>query len=348
MTRPRVLVTAVGGNVGQGVVKALRASSRNFYIVGIDMEALSAGFSLTDRYYVTPSCRDSSFRQAIGGIVRREHIEAIYVSSPAELEFFTSNKSELESTLGASVFVNPPEVVRVGSDKLLTAEFLRDAGLPFPASVLSTAGEGLDSLIRTHGFPLVVKPRADSSSRNVFVVTSREQIVGAAALVPDLIVQRYLGDAEHEFSAATLSGADRRVRAVIIMRRHLLQGTTYRTELAEDETLRAQIVCIVERLGAVGPCNVQFRVVDGAAIAFDINPRFSGTSGVRYLYGFNDCEMIFDLLRLGSEIRQPELTRAVVLRYWSEVCVPGADFADLAADRTSQSRLAAPSRNGIA
>lgn len=325
----RVLITGIGGNVGQGVLKSLRAATKPFHIVGIDMEALSAGFSLVDSYHQTPRTSDPAFRGTLRRIARREQLEAVYVCSPAELDFFGSHKEELERELRLSVFVNPLAVVQTGSDKLQTAEFLRAAGFPSPDTASSANDDDVADLIERHGFPLIVKPRAGFSSRNVFLVNSREEIRALTQVVPDLIVQQYLADDSSEHTAATLSGADKKVRAIITLRRDLLQGTTYRTELIEDENLNHQLVRIVEALGAVGPCNLQFRMLDGVPYVFEINPRFSGTSGIRYLYGFNDCEMIFDLLRLGIEVEQPALRKAVVLRYWNEVCIPEATFADL-------------------
>ena len=324
MTR-RVLITGIGGNVGQGVLKALRAGRESYHIVGIDMEPLSAGFSLVDRYYQTPRTGDLAFRNAFETIVRDEAIEAVYVCSPTELEFFASHKDEL----GTTVLVNPLPVVRIGSDKLKTAEFLRDHGFCFPETVAASDDDGIEALIARHGLPVIAKPRAGFSSRNVFLVDSREKIRAAATLVPDLLVQQYLPDDRAEYTAATLSGADQKVRALIIFRRDLIQGTTYRTELIEDPQMERQVVEITEALGAVGPCNLQFRVIDGMVYVFEINPRFSGTSGVRYLYGFNDCEMAFDLLHLKTEVTQPALNKAVVLRYWNEICIPNAGFEDL-------------------
>ena len=329
MTGHRVLVTGIGGNVGQGVLKALRASGKAFHVIGIDMEALSAGFSLVDRYYQTPRTGDPAFYNAFEAIAREEALEAVYVCSPSELEFFAGYKTKLEEELGLSIFVNPPEVVRIGSDKLKTADFLRDAEFPFPETVMSTDEAGVERLIQQHGFPLIAKPRAGFSSRNVFLVNSLGELRAAATLISDLIVQRYLPDEKSEYTAATLSGHDKKVRALIILRRDLLQGTTYRTELVEDQNLDDQVVRIVETLGAVGPCNLQFRVMDGMAYVFEINTRFSGTSGIRYLYGFNDCEMIFDLLHLKNEVQQPKLRKAVVLRYWNEIFIPEVSFQDL-------------------
>lgn len=334
MTGHRILITGVGGNVGQGVLKALRASGKAFYVVGIDMEPLSAGFSLADRYYQTPRTGDPAFYDAFEAIARKEALEAVYVCSPTELEFFASHKAELEEKLGLSIFVNPPEVIRIGSDKLQTADFLRAAEFPFPETVLSTDEEGVERLIKQRGFPLIAKPRAGFSSRNVFLVNSRQEILAASVLVPDLVVQQYLPDDQSEYTAATLSGADRKVRASIILRRDLLQGTTYRTELIEDKNIADQMIRIVESLGAIGPCNLQFRTLDGVPYVFEINPRFSGTSGIRYLYGFNDCEMIFDLLHLKNEVQQPALRKAVVLRYWNEILIPDVSFQDLRDGRT--------------
>src|SRR5262249_48782944 len=71
----------------------------------------------------------------------------------------------------------------------------------------------------------------------------------------------------------------------------------------------------------------QFRIRDGQPFVFEVNPRFSGTAGIRYQYGFNDAEMAFELFRLGEEVRQPELRPAVVLRYWDEIIIPGVNFA---------------------
>jgi carbamoyl-phosphate synthase large subunit len=337
MTGHRVLITAIGGNVGQGVLKSLRASGRAFHIVGIDMEPLSAGFSLVDRYYQTPKTTDPEFSGSLKAIASQEGLEAVYVCSPSELEFFGSHRDELERESGFNVFVNPLEVIRIGSDKLSTADFLRESGFPFPGTVSAKDAEGVERLINRHGFPLIVKPRVGFSSRHIFLANSLKEIQAASTLVSDLIVQQYLPDENYEYTAATLSGPDKKVRGLIILRRDLIQGTTYRTELIEDQKLDREVVQIVEALGAVGPCNLQFRLLDGVAHVFEINPRFSGTSGIRYLYGFNDAEMTFDLLRLGVEVKQPVLRKVVVLRYWNEVCIPNASFQDLREGRAQHS-----------
>ena len=166
----RVLVTSVGGNIGQGVIKSLRAGSRKYYIVGIDKEPLSAGFCFSDISYTVPRVTDPAFAGQLLRIIQKEKIEAVYVCSPQELEFYSSQKVSLESEGDTLVFVNPEEVVRIGQDKLLTVDFLRECGFPYLESAAVADREGVSALIQKIGFPLLVKPRKGYTSRNVFVV----------------------------------------------------------------------------------------------------------------------------------------------------------------------------------
>lgn len=335
MDETTVLVTSVGGNVGQGVVKALRAARRRFRIVGVDMEPRSAGFSFVDVPAVVPRSGEPGFVERMARICEDHDVQAVYVCSDVEVGYFSSEQDLLESELCCPIFVNPPEVVEVGTDKLRTARFLAEFELPYAETVLASDQAGVDRLLDEHGLPVIVKPRDGASSKNVFLIESHMQLAAVRTLVPDLVVQQYLPGDEAEYTAGTVSSAKGHVQAVIVLRRDLLQGTTYRTELIRDAALEEQIVRIVNTLHAVGPCNVQFRVVDGVAVPFEINPRFSGTTGVRYLYGFNDAELVYDVLVECMTAVQPDFTPGVMLRYWDEVFIPGATFDGMRADTRS-------------
>jgi len=339
MQQHRVLITAVGGNIGQGIVKALRATKRNFYIVGIDMEPLSAGFSLVESYYVTPRTGAPSFKVEIEKIIKKEMIEAIYVCSPTELEFFSNYKEEMENKNDMTIFVNPIEVVRVASDKLRTVDFLKGKNFDYPKTVIATDEGGLRELISLYGFPLIAKPRKGFTSKNVFIINSYEEIIASRTLVNDLIIQRYIPDSMSEYTASVVSGRDKKAKATIILHRILNQGTTYRTELFQEHMITKQIIDIANELGVVGVCNLQFKIFEGKVYVFEINPRFSGTVGIRYLYGFNDAEMVFDHFRLGLDIKQPQLKQGVVLRYWNEIYISGATFETLHSGKALHTRI---------
>ncbi len=322
----RVLITAVGGNIGQGVVKALRAGSRPYFIVGTDMEPRSAGFSFVDRALVTARAGASGMADSLIETIAAEKIEAVYVCSPAELAFFSQARASLEAATGARIFVNPETVVRVGQDKLETVRFLDAHGFGAPDTALADDAPAVAKLIERWGFPLIAKPRCGWTSANVFTLGSHAALDAARALVPDLVVQRYLGEDNEEYTAGVVGSAQAGEFAWIVLRRDLVQGTTYRTELAQNARWGARMTALAQSLGVEGVCNFQFRAVDGEPFVFEINPRFSGTSGIRYLYGFNDPELVFEFACLGHPIRQPAVRGGVVMRYWNEVFVPGVGF----------------------
>ncbi|MEO5361160.1 MAG: ATP-grasp domain-containing protein [Nitrospirota bacterium] len=327
MAAHRVLITAIGGNIGQGILKSLRAANRDYYIVGIDMHPLSAGFSLADAYYTVSKTGSPTFYAEIKDIITKEHIEAIYVCVPPELEYFSLQKEIIRQELGVEVFVNPVEVVRIGSDKLLTSEFLKNNSFPYPETHIADDDVAVERMISAYGFPLIMKPRLGSSSKNIFIVRSLKEIEAAKTLAPDMLIQRYLVGDDAEYTATTV--ADKKVFASIVLHRDLLAGTTFRTELIQDDSITAQITAIANALGTTGACNFQFRLLDGQVYVFEINPRFSGTNGIRYLYGFNDAEMVFEVFKLNLTGYQPKLHPAVVLRYWNEIYIENTDFKTL-------------------
>ena len=56
---------------------------------------------------------------------------------------------------------------------------------------------------------------------------------------------------------------------------------------------------ISKKFGARGPINIQCRLVDGIVSVFEINPRFSGTTSLRALVGYNEPEFFIKKYLLG-------------------------------------------------
>lgn len=326
----RVLVTAVGGNVGQGVIKALRHSRHRFEIVGADMDPLSMGFAAVEASETVPRTGAPGFEGRFLSLLKRQKIRAVFVCGPTETEWFARHRDGLEQRSGARILVNAPRVLDISEDKWKTAEFLRENGFGFADSALQTDRTSVGRLIRRAGFPLFVKPRKSYASSACFAVRSRRELDAVLALRRDFVVQELVDDEGPEYTAGLHSDASGQVRASIILKRTLQRGTTYRTELVVNERFDRELRAIVEGLGSTGACNVQFRSKNGRVIPFEINARFSGTTGLRHLYGFNDAEMAFEEAVLGLAVRQPRLKPGVALRYWNEVWIPGASFASAA------------------
>lgn len=323
----RTLVTGAGGNVAQGILRALDACGLASWIVTTDMDPMAVGLHVGDRGYVVPRATDPSFADAMIGIIRKERVDCVLAGAHAEIPSLASLRGRIEEETGTRVIVGSAEKVRRCHDKALTYEWLREVGIPHPETARSDDRDAVRSLLNRHGLPLIAKPREGFGSDGVLEVRDEEQL--SAIHSPKILLQQLVGTPRDEYTAATFSDGDGRVRASVVMKRLLLRGTSYHVELTEDPEIQREVERWAEALGMVGSCNFQFRVHRGTPTLFEINYRFSGTTFIRAALGFNDVEMAVRHFVLGEPVGRPTMRRAVALRYWEELIIPGHDFESL-------------------
>jgi len=323
--RARVLVTGVGGNIGQGILKALTAARLASWTVGTDCEPASVGLYAVDRGYVVPPAPAAEFADSLCAIVEKEQVELVLVGADAETIHLARLRETLAARTGAFLLVADVEAVERSHDKWLTAQWFNQQKIAHPVTVLADDRNGVSDLIRRFG-RIVVKPRFGFGSRGLVIATSREQIMAAAdSLGPNGIAQEHVGDDDQEFTGAVLCDRNCKVGASLVMQRELLHGTSYRIHPIEDASLTRTLEEWGTRFGAIGPLNFQFRVTPSGPICFEINARFSGTTGVRYLLGYNDVAVAVRHFLFDEPIERPSISRGVVLRLWDEMLLPGVD-----------------------
>jgi len=317
-----VLVTGVGSNIGQGIVKALRLSSFNCRIIGVDMNPLSAGLYRTDSAYIVPPASDEEYIGTIIDICKKNHVDIVLIGSDAEVSVFARHKALLEETSKAKVIVSPLEVVSLCTDKWLTVNFLTKTGLNYPFSVLGNRKGSVKRIIDVCGFPLIVKPRVGSGSENTYKSSNEEELKCHLKLVKCALIQEELGSEHEEYTCGIFFSGDSKVKGIIPMRRELQGGTTYRAIVDYFPEVLQEVEKIayhLSMLGAIGPINVQLRLTSRGAVAFEINPRFSGTTAFRAKFGFNEVEAIIKNFLLEEEIDELKYKSGVVMRYWEEI-----------------------------
>jgi carbamoyl-phosphate synthase large subunit len=322
----KVMVTGAGALLGQGVIRALRASSLGAEIIAVDPSPLSAGLYWADRAHIVPLASDPSYLSRVRDIVRRERPDALLVGTDVELPILAAARPELESELGVRVLVSSPGVVAIADDKWLTAEFLRENGFPYPDSCLPG---GERDLICRVGFPLVVKPRVGARSVGVHVATGAAELARAVGTVDSPVIQECVATPAEEYTAGVVV-CDGASRASIVMRRDLRDGNTYRAWTGAYPELNAFVCEVAEKLGPHGPCNFQFRLGRNGPTIFEINARYSGTTPLRALAGFNEVEMVLRWLVEGTPVDQPPVREVVILRHWSETVVEPEALATMA------------------
>lgn len=322
----KALVTGAGALLGQGIIQSLRRSSLPVEILAADPNPLSAGLFWADKAYRIPFADDSGYLGRVEAILADERPDLIFVGTDVELDIFALHRSALESAFGTHVIVSSPQVIAIADDKYRTFQFLEEAGLHPPLSAVPEDAHALQELIETVGFPLVVKPRVGARSVGVAIAADKDELGRALEGRTGVVVQECVGDADIEYTASVLV-FDGEAQASIVLRRDLRDGNTYRAYSETFAELNAFTMRAGVALGPYGPANFQFRTdTRGRPRVFEINARFSGTTPLRAMLGFNEVEMCARKILFGESIGQPPIRPATILRYQSEILVTQNDL----------------------
>jgi carbamoyl-phosphate synthase large subunit len=316
-----VMVTGVGSNIGQGIIKSIRMSGIDTRIIGTDMNPLSAGLFRCDEGYVIPPVDSEDCLKKIIELCNKKSIDMILIGSDPEVAFFSSNKTTIEKNMITRVLVSNPLIVNTFHDKWETVNFLKRRELNCPKSSLKEFGS-IKKLQDEVGFPLLIKPRIGAGSKKIFIAKDENELGCALTFVSDPVIQEYIKG--EEFTSGVFFDRESKIKGIITMKRDLSFGTTYRAIVDDFPEIKIEIMKVAEELsrhGAIGPINIQSRYHLGKLYTIEINPRFSGTTAFRAKFNFNESEAVLRHFILGEEINEFRPSKGIVMRYWEEVYV---------------------------
>lgn len=264
-----VLVTAGSRRVPlvQAFQRALRATGGGAVVI-TDVNPLSPTVYVADRSYPAPLSTDAGYLDAILAICRAERIGLVVPTIDDELAVFAAAAQRLAEA-GVRAAVSPIDAIATCNDKLRTWEQLSVKGLPVARTFVAATlpDEAL--------FPLFIKPRMGRGGVGAYPVRDERELRFFLEYVPDAVLQPYLHGPE--FTIDVLSDFNGQVIASVPRERVVIRaGVVDRGRTVLDRRLVDLGRDVAQALGAVGPINVQCRLVDGEPVIFEINPRFSG------------------------------------------------------------------------
>lgn len=310
----KILVTGAGALLGQGIVRAIKRSTLEAQIVAADPSPLAAALYWSDVTHLLPMARDPSYLDEVLAMIDMERPDVVIPGTDVELPVFAEQRARIERDFGAKVIISSPDVVAIANDKWLTSMFLEERGLGHVPSCLPGDEERLISDV---GFPLIVKPRVGARSIGFSVIRNMDELQSAIRAQPDIVIQKYVGTDATEYTAGTIT-FDGVCRASIVMRRELRDGNTFRAFALPYSEMNEAVEAAANALKAHGPANFQFRLDHGVPRIFEINGRFSGTTGIRDFAGFNEVEMCVRHVLWNEPVVQPDIHPVTILRHWSE------------------------------
>lgn len=326
------MVTAVGGAVGEGIIKAVKLSGLDCNIITTDVQPYAAGLYRGKVGYILPLAKEPNFIDEVIKICKKENIHCILIGTDYELLKFAENKKRIEKETNAKIIVSQPEVIRVANDKWLTHKFLTEHNLPSIPSVLP---RNVNKLIKEEGFPLIIKPRIGDSSKDTYIVKNRNELRGKLSHIlnnktknkylledPGLVIQKYIGTEEEEYTSTTLTFNNKCYGILSLKREMRFGGHTTKAIIRDFSEINKKIKEVAEILNAFGPCNFQSRVVNGTPFIFEINCRFSGTTPFCAEVGFNAAGAAIRKIILKEKIKRLTYKKGIILRYFNEVFIP--------------------------
>ena len=318
----RVLVLGVGGNVSQGIIKALRGSELNIVLIGACISPSSAGLYLCDSAFISPYANEDVFMPWLIQLCNKEQIDIVLTGVEENInaimkqyDMFTAGTTAIFKAVSYDKLV-------IGQDKYLTCEWLKEHGCNYPEYCLLSDKAAVEKLVSEIGFPLIAKPRSGKSSKGVVKVTTQEEL-DAIADRTDYVLQECIGTPEDEYTVGCYCDKNHTFRGAVIMHRKLVNGSTDFARIVENEAILKEVKKICDAFCPVGPLNVQLRLdKTGRPVCFELNVRFSGSTPMRAHFGYEDVKAMIKEYVLEEDISNCFQTRkGEAYRYVNEIYI---------------------------
>jgi carbamoyl-phosphate synthase large subunit len=343
-----ILITAIGGGGhGEQILKALKlANNPKYRIIGADANPNCLQFELVDDHTVLPLASDPSYFSQLIELLKRFKVRVLFHGCEPELKLFSKYRNQIEK-LGVFLPINPTEVIDLCMDKEKTNQKLIELGFKSPRYQIVSQKSDIELI---DWFPVVVKPSiGGGGSANVYIAQSPKELYALADYIGlednaiKFVIQEYVGTPEDEYTVGVLHDMNGEyINSIAINRllsgqlniRMSVPNNTSRSELGKKLVISSgvshgyigrfnqvteQCKDIAKAIGTKGAINIQCRLVDGVVKVFEINPRFSGTTSLRAMVGYNEPDILIRRHLLGEVITKDfEYEEALILRGLTE------------------------------
>jgi carbamoyl-phosphate synthase large subunit len=322
----KILITAVGGDLGQSMIKALRIGEERYQIFGSDIQSGGLGINFVDHFIVVPKAsRLRIYLKAINQICLKHRIKCIIPAS--EIEIQTLGKAYPSGCLpcGTKIVSQSYSWSSIYGDKFSCMKNLKDK-IYLPDFCDGSNLSELRKLIRRIGYPVVVKPRISSGSRFIQIAHNQKELTWYLQETEQPIVQEYLDEKIGEYSIGAFVFG--KIRKFICFKRTLGSvGCSWYAEISQDK----QILKFADELANIiqleGSANFQVRKTSAGIGLLEINPRFSSLIAARAACKFFDLEWSIQQ-HLGNKIKAKKIIYPKIRfqRFFHEMIDTGKGF----------------------
>ncbi|MGH8196242.1 MAG: NAD-dependent epimerase/dehydratase family protein [Woeseiaceae bacterium] len=342
----RVLVTCVGSGVGQSVVDSLKHLKHEYYLVGSDQSRFCYPVADCDDFVSLPRIDHPDYLDNLLEVCVDRRIDALIPGHDLELAPLARHRKRFES-VGVQVIVGDATLVSLLRDKLAWSRELRKRTecVVASCSIAQYRRDGRHDDIR---FPAIAKPSGGSASAGLRILHGPGDL---ADLPDEFVIQPFLFPVEDDpelesIKAAVAAGqvaqlseisvqlaysADGELLGRFASRNRLKAGVPVEVQPLDVPSVWAAVDEVAAALSDYeprGPVNLQGRITEQGLVFFEMNPRFTGITGNRAQFGFNEVSLLVDNFVTGEKrelfVNHNKIgTRQVACRTWPR---PRYDF----------------------
>jgi carbamoyl-phosphate synthase large subunit len=304
MEKTKIMIAGIAGaSLGTEILKSLNKAG-TYEVFGCDISQTAYGLYDTG-FSKTFIVDETNYITSVIQVCRKSGSEWIIPGGEIPMALLSSYQKTFAEN-GITVIGNDRSIIELFSNKAKTFEKLKDIGCEIPRTVLGD----LKNNIFEVGLPCIIKPSVGSGgSVMVFSASDIEEAWGYCLFILNSgkmpIVQEYISALEGEFTVGVLSFSDGEIAGSIAMKRCLdaklsvaqkcgdivISGGYSQGYIGDFKNIRKQCEEIARAIGSRGPLNIQGRIKNGNFIPFEINPRFSASTYLRTLAGFNEIDI---------------------------------------------------------
>lgn len=308
----KVMVAGIGGaSLGTELLKCLQMAG-TYEVYGCDISHTAYGLyeqGFTETVRVN---KDDYVSEVIHACERRG-VRWLIPGGEQPMVLLGRESDRLEQA-GITLLGNTSDVIATFSDKDETFRLLQQEGIAIPLTRAISTPEDVEAV----GLPCIVKPATGSGgSASVFYALSVDEAMIYAEFIrrsgSTPLAQEYVDESEGEFTVGVLSLPDGSIVGSIALHRALdaKLSVSYRGRgglvssgysqgyIDQFPEICVQAEQIARAAASRGPMNIQGRVRNGIFMPFEINPRFSASTYLRAMAGFNEVDILIKFISTG-------------------------------------------------
>lgn len=277
-----ILITSVGRRT-----KLIEYFKREFnLVVATDLSKYAPALYSAHKYYLVPSITDEKYIETIFKICDENNINGILSLIDPELELLSKHKQNFAEK-GITIIGSPAESCNICFDKFKMYEFLEENEIKTARTYNSLESFKKDLDKNIISFPVFFKPAEGSASIGIHKVYDYKNLEYLWQQTSNYIIQEFMDGQEIGCDVYVDLLSKEVISIFTKYKLNMRAGETDKAVSFKDDKLFKIIKNFVEKLGVLGPIDIDIFKVNNEYYISEVNPRFGGGYLIAYECGEN-------------------------------------------------------------